>query len=115
MSKQAVPGVFDQIAESLQSGIAQARGEITLETTTLPAPPPEAGPKRIVALRKQLKMSQAEFAATLNVSPRTVQGWERGQRSPSHASLRMLQLLREDPRVVDTIRAASGSGRPAAP
>jgi len=110
MSKKAVPGVFDQIAESLKSGIAHARGETTLRTTTLPAPPPKTRPARIVALRKQLNMSQMEFAATLNVSPRTVRVWERGLRSPSHASLRMLQLLREDPRVVDTILAARPNG-----
>ena len=107
MTDSAVPDVFEQIAGSLKSGIAHARGDVSLQTTTFPAPPPKTPPERIVALRKQLNMSQSEFAATLNVSPRTVQGWERGFRSPSHASLRMLQLLREEPQIVDLILAAS--------
>ena len=40
MTQTATPGVFDQIAESLKSGIAHARGEIALQSTSLPAPPP---------------------------------------------------------------------------
>lgn len=113
MTKSALPSVFDQIADSLRSGIAHARGEVVLKTTTLPAPPPAAPPKRITALRKHLKMSQSEFAATLNVSPRTVRVWERGLQRPSHASLRMLQLLQEEPRVVEFILAAGRGGRSA--
>lgn len=111
MTKTAVPSVFDQVAGSLRSGIAHARGEVELKTTNIPAPPPEAPPQRVAALRKQLNMSQLEFAATLNVSPRTVRSWERGLRSPSHASLRMLQILREDPRVVEMILTAGQGGR----
>lgn len=113
MTKSALPSVFDQIADSLRSGIAHARGEVVLKTTTLPAPPPAAPPKRIAALRKHLNMSQSEFAATLNVSPRTVSVWERGLQRPSHASLRMLQLLQEEPRVVEFILAAGHGGRSA--
>ena len=45
-------------------------------------------------------MSQAVFARVLNVSTKTVQSWEQGERKPSRAALRMLQLFREHPAFV---------------
>jgi DNA-binding transcriptional regulator YiaG len=51
-------------------------------------------------LRRKTGMSQAVFARVLNVSTKTVQSWEQGDRKPSHAALRMLQILRENPKPV---------------
>ncbi|MBI4557268.1 MAG: helix-turn-helix domain-containing protein [Candidatus Hydrogenedentes bacterium] len=93
--------VFEQIKSGLEDCLAHARGELTLATVRLPAPPPKTDAKRIVALRRNLRMSQAVFAATLNVSKRTVQSWEQGLRQPSEASLRLLQILRVQPAVVN--------------
>ena len=42
-------------------------------------------------------MSQAVFARVLNVSTKTVQSWEQGQRKPSQAALRLIQVFRHDP------------------
>ena len=42
-------------------------------------------------------MSQAVFARMLNVSTKTVQSWEQGQRSPSQAALRLIQVFRQNP------------------
>ncbi len=72
--------VFEQIKSGLQDSLAHARGQLSLRTTVLPAPPPAASPRRVLSLRRKLKMSQAVFAATLNVSPRLVQSWEQGVR-----------------------------------
>lgn len=95
--------VFEQIKAGLEDSIAHSRGELSLATTELPAPPPRTAPRDVVSLRKRLKMSQAVFAALLNVSPRTVQSWEQGAREPSDAALRMLQVVRVRPDVVITI------------
>jgi putative transcriptional regulator len=100
--------VFEQLRAGLEDSIAHAKGHLSLKTTTLPAPPPRVRATQIVALRKRLKMSQAVFAATLNVSIRTVQSWEQGLREPSDAALRMLQLVRAEPAVVETIFASAG-------
>ena len=72
----------------LEEAIRHARGEITLKTTTveLPDEPPEIDAPTLVALRDQSRMSQAVFARLLNVSTKTVQSWEQGVRTPSHAS-----------------------------
>ena len=44
-------------------------------------------------LRESRKMSQAVFAAVLNVGVTTVQQWEMGQKKPSGPSAKLLDLL----------------------
>ena len=106
MAKKGEPtSVFEQIQAGLEDSIAFSRGELSLATTELPAPPPKPAPGQIAALRKEFRMSQAVFAATLNVSKSTVQSWEQGLREPSDASVRMLQVIRMSPQVVTDIFA----------
>lgn len=102
-SKDEPTSVFDQIKAGLADSAAFSRGELSLETTELPAPPPQQAPGQIAALRKSLQMSQAVFAATLNVSKKTLQSWEQGLRKPSDASLRMLQVIHIEPGVVQKV------------
>ena len=103
---------FERLRKGMEDSIAYSRGELSLKTTTLPLPPPRAEAEQIAELRKRLRMSQSVFAATLNVSPKTVQSWEQGVRQPADAALRMLQVIRERPQVVRMIfSAGSGSGR----
>ena len=90
-------GFFEDLKASLEESIAFSRGELSLVTTVLPARPPIMTPAEIVDLRGMLRMSQAVFAAVINVSPKTVQSWEQGIRAPSQAALRMLEVIREDP------------------
>ncbi len=98
-----MPGVSEQIRLGLEDALAHMRGELTLVTITPPLPPNKTTPKKIAALRRKLHMSQSFFAATLNVSKKTVQSWEQGIRSPSDASLRLLQIIGNRPDVVDSI------------
>lgn len=82
----------ERIREGLEEGIRHAKGEITLRTTTLELPdrPPEVGAEELVTLRVASGISQAVFARLLNVSTKTVQSWELGQRKPSQAALRLI-------------------------
>lgn len=48
---------------------------------------------QIKQLRLRNKASQAVFAAYLNTSASTVQKWEQGQKRPSGASLKLLNLV----------------------
>jgi putative transcriptional regulator len=50
-------------------------------------------PKKIKALRKREKTSQHVFAAYLNVTPGLVSKWERGEKKPQGASLKLLSLV----------------------
>src|SRR5262245_17217802 len=94
--------VAAQIRKGLEEAIRHARGEITLKTTVveLPDDPPEIDSATLVALRGKSRMSQAVFARLLNVSTKTVQSWEQGLRSPSHASRRLIQIYSQHPEAV---------------
>ena len=94
----------EPLARRLKAGLTEAvrsaRGELTLRTVRIPDPPPEIPAKEVTSLRVKTGMSQAVFARVLNVSTKTVQSWEQGERKPSHASLRMLQVFRVNPEFV---------------
>jgi len=48
---------------------------------------------RIKAIREQVRVSQAVFAAYLNTSASTVRAWEQGSKSPNGTSLKLLNLV----------------------
>jgi putative transcriptional regulator len=50
-------------------------------------------PEKIRALRKRENTSQTVFAAYLNVTPSLVSKWERGEKHPQGASLKLLSLV----------------------
>jgi len=50
-------------------------------------------PQKIRALRTREKTSQTVFAAYLNVTPSLVSKWERGEKHPQGASLKLLSLV----------------------
>jgi putative transcriptional regulator len=50
-------------------------------------------PQRIRALRARERASQTVFAAYLNVTPSLVSKWERGEKHPQGASLKLLSLV----------------------
>jgi putative transcriptional regulator len=91
--------VAEQIRKGLEEAIRHAKGEITLKTTTLETPdrPPDVGAEELMKIRLASGMSQASLARLLNVSTKTVQSWEHGDRKPSHAALRLIQVFRHNP------------------
>ena len=74
------PNVSQDIVEGMTEVLAHHRGEIQLE---------QVWPKPIDvrAIRKQVKMSQAKFAAAYQISKRAIQEWEQGGRQPDSAAL----------------------------
>jgi putative transcriptional regulator len=50
-------------------------------------------PKKIRSLRARERASQTVFAAYLNVTPSLVSKWERGEKHPQGASLKLLSLV----------------------
>ena len=49
--------------------------------------------REISAIRKRAGVSQGVFAHYLNVKPKLVSEWERGEKRPQGASLKMLTLI----------------------
>jgi len=53
-------------------------------------------PKQIKAIREREHVSQSVFASYLNVTSSLVSKWERGERRPSGASLKLLSLVEKN-------------------
>jgi putative transcriptional regulator len=51
----------------------------------------------IVTARLKSGLSQAQFAAALSISPRTLQQWEQGRRHPSGAAETLLKIVARHP------------------
>src|SRR6266700_6097956 len=50
--------------------------------------------KEIAAIRKSAGVSQGVFAHYLNVKPKLVSEWERGEKRPSGPSLKLLSIIK---------------------
>jgi putative transcriptional regulator len=53
-------------------------------------------PSQIVAVREQTGVSQAIMAAFLNVAVSTISQWERGERHPTGAALKLLHVVKQN-------------------
>ena len=100
--------IYAELMQGLQESLAHARGELTLKTTTLPAPAPALSRKRVVAIRKRAGMSQAVFACFLNVPKATLQSWEQGARKPKAGEARLLQIMEAAPKEFEALVIAVG-------
>lgn len=86
---------FDDLKKGLEDVVAFKKGKLTLrsEFIEIPEPPMEYTAKDIKKIRAKGNYSQGIFALVLNVSIKTVQSWESGERIPSHATLRLLEII----------------------
>ncbi len=57
------------------------------------SPVPDYTAKQISLIRHKLGLSQAVFAAYLNVSDRAVKKWEQGESKPQGATLKLLSIV----------------------
>lgn len=60
----------------------------------------------IVVARLKSGLSQAQFAAALKISPRTLQHWEQGRRRPSGAAETLLKIIARHPEVLREVMVA---------
>lgn len=88
------------IAESINSTVKGLHGidlvdEITMKNIDNLCLPDvkEYTPEKIVSIRKKLRLSQAALASVFNVSPSTVQKWERGNKKPTGASQKLFDII----------------------
>jgi putative transcriptional regulator len=81
------------LIEGLKLVQAHQRGKVELE---------QVWPKPIdvKAIRKGVKMSQAEFSRTYGISKRALQEWEQGGRQPDSAARAYLTVIAKEPAVV---------------
>ena len=81
------------LIEDMKLVLAHQRGKIELE---------QVWPKPIdvKAIRKRVKMSQAEFSQAYGISKRALQEWEQGGRQPDSAARAYLTVIAKKPAVV---------------
>ncbi len=60
----------------------------------------EIDPLDIKLIREKLRVSQSEFAMLIGVSPRTLQNWEQGRRSPEGPAKALLTVALRNPKAV---------------
>ena len=81
------------LVEGMKLVLAHHRGKIELE---------QVWPKPIDvrAIRRRVKMSQAEFSRAYGISKRALQEWEQGGRQPDSAARAYLTVIAKEPAVV---------------
>src|ERR1700675_110857 len=84
------------LIEGMKQILAHQRGKIRLE---------QVWPKPIdvKAIRKRVKMSQAEFSRVYGIGKRALQEWEQGGRQPDSAAHAYLTVIAREP---DAVRRA---------
>jgi putative transcriptional regulator len=60
----------------------------------------------VAAARLKSGLSQAQFAAALKISVRTLQQWEQGRRQPSGAAETLIKIVARHPNVLREVIAA---------
>jgi putative transcriptional regulator len=85
---------FASIARGLNEAVSHAKGQ----KVAVKVYKPES--VDVSALRKQMGMTQEQFAARFGFSVATLRHWERGDRSPQGASLVLLNVIKRAPEAV---------------
>jgi putative transcriptional regulator len=88
LARDASRDIGAELLESIRRIKAGELGRTWLVPTTL-----------AVAARLRIGLSQAEFAAKLGVSRRTLQAWERGRREPPATVRTLLRIVAHRPDV----------------
>jgi len=80
-----------------------ARGEAKASTYRIHLP----ADVDVQAIRKRLRMSQAEFSARFGIPAGTLRDWEQGRRVPEGPARVLLKVIENDPKAVERALAAA--------
>lgn len=83
------------IIEGLEAALAHAKGERGARVTRVRVPDVD-----VANVRKQLGLSQREFADGFQISLSTLRNWEQGTRRPEGPARVLLTVIRKDPQHV---------------
>lgn len=90
-------------AAEIAEGTREPSRQYTLEHTerdTTVRPPRAFSRDDVVALRNDLRVSQAVFAGVVGVSAHLERAWELGTRTPQGAAARVLELIAQRPQAM---------------
>ena len=94
-SKRAADGILEGLIQARDhaKGINQDVRTIRIKIEPLP----ELDCKSIKEIRLNAGLTQVVFARAIGVSPKSVEAWERGRNLPQGPALRLLDMVRKDP------------------
>ena len=94
--------LFAELDEGLRALAEERQGKRTLRTHAVEVKaPPVITPRELVALRRELRLSRALFAAYLRTNVRTLENWEQGRAKPNAQAALLIRLVARYP---DTVR-----------
>jgi putative transcriptional regulator len=92
MRKSIAKSITNTVKDLNKSGLVDDITMRNIEKLCLPDVK-EYTPEKIVSIRKKFRLSQAALASIFNVSPSTVQKWEQGNKKPTGASQKLLDII----------------------
>lgn len=92
MRKSIAKSISKTVNDLNKSGLIDDITMKNIENLCLPEIK-EYSPQKIATIRKRLKLSQAALASVFNVSTSTVQKWEQGNKKPTGASKKLLDII----------------------
>lgn len=92
MRKSIIKSITSTVKDLNKSGLVDDITMRNIENLCL-SDVQEYTPDEIVSIRKKFRLSQAALASIFNISPSTVQKWEQGNKKPTGASKKLLDLM----------------------
>ena len=91
---EALAAIHETASDLHEAGLLSKQTMKRFDESCL-TPVKKLTPREIRAIREEAQASQAVFARYLNVTPGLVSQWERGEKSPTGAALKLLILVQE--------------------
>ena len=94
---------FNDLQTSLGQAIDHAKGKLSKARTKSVEIKEQVffTAEDIKSLRLQMNLTQKSFAPLMGVSIKAIKSWERGTNQPSGSARRLLEILKNEPHVVE--------------
>jgi putative transcriptional regulator len=89
----ALAAIHETVSDLHDAGLVNKQTMKNFDERCL-TPVPNLSAEEIKAIRLKAGLSQSVFANYLNVSPGIISQWERGEKHPAGASLKLLVIVR---------------------
>ena len=101
MRESIKSAIGETVQDMVDSGIKVSFTKKELDLLGVEIPKVQFTSNQIIAIRKQMNLSQTVFAKVLNVSASSIRQWEQGKRKPSGSTKVLLELLEKSPHLLD--------------
>ena len=94
--------MFDSIMKGLDEAVKISNNELKGRKHKIVVMPlPEMSNKDIKKIRQDVNLTQSTFASVLGVSKKTIEGWENGRNTPRGPAVRLLEMIKSDPGILE--------------